>query len=95
LILTAGHPPTRAKETFKIVAKLKDGTLEGKIDRSASGDDIEVMLPSAFRRWPSPRWTELVQQLSYNSGFVGEVSEVTASALEKTENPFHFGYATA
>jgi tetratricopeptide (TPR) repeat protein len=94
LILTASDPPTKANETFKIIAKLKDdGTLEGKIDRSASGDDVEIMLRSAFRSWPSPRWTELVQQLSYNSGFVGEVSEVTTSALEKTDDPFHVGYS--
>jgi tetratricopeptide (TPR) repeat protein len=93
LILTASDPPTKAKETFTIVAKLKDdGTLDGKIDRSASGDDVEVLLRSAFRSWPLPQWTELVQKLSYNSGFAGEVSEVTASALEKTDDPFHFGY---
>ena len=69
-----------------------DGTLDGKIERTATGDDIEVLLRSAFRHVPLPQWKDLVQQLSYNSGFAGDVSEVTASSPEKTDDPFHFAY---
>ncbi|MGA8150450.1 MAG: DUF3857 domain-containing protein [Terriglobales bacterium] len=93
LITTAADPPTKAKEIFKIEGKLKDdGTLDAKIDRTSSGDDIEIVLRSAFRRVPLPQWKDLIQQISYNSGFAGDVSEVTASSPEKTDDPFHFAY---
>jgi tetratricopeptide (TPR) repeat protein len=93
LITTAADPPMKAKETFKIEGKLKDdGTLDAKVERSVSGDDVELMIRSAFRRVPLPQWKDLVQQISYNSGFAGDVSEVTASSPERTDDPFHFAY---
>jgi tetratricopeptide (TPR) repeat protein len=93
LILTPAAPPSKASESFKIEAKLSDtGTLEGKVERTVQGDDSEVLLRLAFRRVPMPQWKDLVQQVSYNSGFAGAVSEVTASSPEKTDEPFHFAY---
>jgi tetratricopeptide (TPR) repeat protein len=93
LVTTVAQPPSKALETFKIEAKLnEDGKLEGKIERTASGDDIEVLLRGAFRRLPLPQWKDLVQELSYTSGFAGDVSEVNASSPEKTDEPFHFAY---
>jgi hypothetical protein len=56
------------------------------------GDDSEVLLRMAFRRVPMPQWKDLIQQISYGSGFAGDVSEVTASSPEKTDEPFHFSY---
>src|SRR5579863_9510882 len=85
LVTTAPEPPSKASQTYKIEAKLKDdGTLEGKVERTMRGDDTEVLIRSAFRRVPLPQWKDLVQQISYNSGFSGDVSEVTASSPEKT-----------
>ena len=80
-------------EHFVIHAKLNDnGTLEGKVERELSGTDGEILLRLAFRRVPLPQWKDLVQQVSYASGFGGEVSEVTAGSPEKTQEPFHFSY---
>jgi len=93
LVTTPADPPSKASQTFKITAKLDDtGTLEGKIERTVQGDDNEVLLRTAFRRVPMPQWKDLVQQISYGSGFAGDVSEVTASSPEKTDEPFHFAY---
>jgi len=93
-LTTPAEPPTKAAETFHIDAKLKDdGTLEGKIERNVSGDDAEVLLRAAFRRVPMPQWKDLVQQISYNSGFAGEVSDVTASPPEKFDSPFTLSYS--
>jgi tetratricopeptide (TPR) repeat protein len=93
LMTTPAEPPSKASQTFKIEAKLSDtGTLEGKVERTVQGDDSEVLIRSAFRRVPMPQWKDLIQQISYGSGFAGDVSEVTASSPEKTDEPFHFGY---
>jgi tetratricopeptide (TPR) repeat protein len=93
LVTVPADPPTKSVQTFRIDAKLKeDGTLEGKIERSLSGDDAEVLVRAGFRRLPMPQWKDLVQQISYASGFSGDVSEVTASPPEKTDEPFHFSY---
>ena len=94
LVTTNAQPPLPALQTFTIDAKLDDsGTLKGKIERSVSGDDSEILLRTAFRRTPLPQWKDLVQQISYASGFQGDVSEVTASSPEKTEEPFHWSYS--
>jgi hypothetical protein len=39
-----------------------------------------------------PQWKELAQRISMNLGFRGEVSNVTASSPEKTDEPFRFSY---
>lgn len=94
LMATPADPPSRASQTFKIEAKLDDtGTLTGKIERTVQGDDSEVLLRSAFRRVPMPQWKDLIQQISYGSGFAGDVSEVSASSPENTDEPFRFTYS--
>jgi hypothetical protein len=94
LMTTPADPPSKASQTFKIEAKLNDtGTLEGKIERTVQGDDLEVLLRSAFRRVPIPQWKDLIQQISYGSGFSGDVSVVTAGSPEKTDEAFHFSYS--
>jgi len=51
LITTPPDPPLKAVQTFRIDAKLSDtGTLQGKIERTAEGDDSEVVLRALFRR---------------------------------------------
>lgn len=93
LVTTPANPPVKALESFKIDAKLSDtGTLEGKIERTISGNDAEIIVRNAFRRVPMPQWKDLVQQISYSSGFSGDVSEVTASSPERTDEDFHFSY---
>ncbi len=93
LVATPANPTAKAIQTFKIDAKLNDnGTLDGKIERSIQGDDSEVLLRLAFRRVPTPQWKDLVQKISYGSGFSGDVSEVTASLPELLDEPFRFSY---
>jgi tetratricopeptide (TPR) repeat protein/transglutaminase-like putative cysteine protease len=93
LTMTPADPPTKALQTFKIDAKLSDtGTLEGKVEQTVQGNDSEVLLRSAFRRVPMPQWKDLIQQISYGSGFAGDVSEVTASSPEDLGQPFRFSY---
>jgi tetratricopeptide (TPR) repeat protein/transglutaminase-like putative cysteine protease len=94
LATTPKDPQREPTEHFVIHAKLSDtGTLEGKVDHEVSGNDAEVIMRMAFRRLPQPRWKDLVQQISYATGFAGDVSGVTAGSPEKTHDPFHFSYS--
>jgi tetratricopeptide (TPR) repeat protein len=92
IVRTPANPPFKSSVAFEIDAKLDDkSTLTGKVQRSTRGD-LEVVLRSAFRQTPQTQWKDLVQQISYSSGFGGSVSDVTVSAPEETQNPFHFSY---
>ena len=83
----------KAQLTFRVEAQLTDsGTLEGKVDRTFQGDDREVLLRAAFRSVPMPQWKDLIQQISYSTGFAGDVSDVTAGTPEKIDEPFRFSY---
>lgn len=91
---TPAEPSAKPSETFHIDAKLQDdGTLKGKIERTVSGSDTEVLLRNVFRRTPMQQWKDVVQRISYASGFAGDVSDVTASAPEKTDEPFKIMYS--
>jgi tetratricopeptide (TPR) repeat protein/transglutaminase-like putative cysteine protease len=92
LVNTPADLPYGTTQTFNMDATLNDaGTLEGQADLSSRGD-IEYLLRNGFRAVPLPQWKELVQRISFSSGFGGDVSEVTASSPEKTDEPFHFAY---
>jgi tetratricopeptide (TPR) repeat protein len=92
LVNTPADLPYGTTQTFKMDAKLSDaGTLEGNAELSSRGD-MEYLLRSAFRVVPLTQWKELGQRISLNSGFGGEVSEVTASSPERTDEPFHLSY---
>jgi tetratricopeptide (TPR) repeat protein len=94
LVTTPAEPFTRPSETFRIDAKLQeDGTLKGKIEREVRGSDSEVLLRNVFRRMPMQQWSDVVQRISYASGFAGDVSNVTASLPEKTDEPFKITYS--
>jgi tetratricopeptide (TPR) repeat protein len=92
LMTSPADPPFQAVQAFRMEAKLNDnGTLEGKAEHTFRGDR-EVLLRVAFRVVAFPQWKDVVQQLSYGAGFGGEVSEVSASAPEKTDEAFHISY---
>jgi tetratricopeptide (TPR) repeat protein/transglutaminase-like putative cysteine protease len=92
LMTSPADPPFQELQSFDMEAKLSDtGVLEGKAEQTVRGDR-EVLLRAAFRAVALPQWKDLVQQLSFGSGFAGEVSEVSASAPEKTDEAFHFSY---
>jgi tetratricopeptide (TPR) repeat protein len=93
LTTTPDSPSPDALQTFRIEAKLTDsGTLEGKVERTLQRDDQEVLLRAAFRTIPMPQWKDLIQRISYSTGFAGDVSDVTASTPEKIDEAFHFSY---
>lgn len=84
--------PYPSVESFHMSAKLNDAaTLEGHTEMTARGD-VEYVLRAGFRVVPLPQWKDLAQRISYGSGFAGEVSDVTASSPEKTDEPFHYEY---
>jgi len=92
LIKTPADSPFRNSLVFELEGKLDSaGTLEAKVERSDRGD-LEVVLRAAFRQVPQTQWKDLVQRLSYMSGFSGDVSELTTSALEATDRRFLFSY---
>jgi tetratricopeptide (TPR) repeat protein/transglutaminase-like putative cysteine protease len=92
LMTSPADLPFPALQTFHMEAKLNDnGTLEGKAEHTVRGDR-EVLLRAAFRAVALPQWKDLVQQVSFGAGFGGEVSEVSASAPEKTDEAFHISY---
>ncbi|MFL6307404.1 MAG: DUF3857 domain-containing protein [Candidatus Sulfotelmatobacter sp.] len=94
LVTTPAELSIRGSETFRIDAKLQDdGVLKGKIERTVSGSDTEVLLRNVFRRMPVQQWKDVVQRISYGSGFAGDVSDVTASSPEKTVEPFKITYS--
>src|SRR4029077_1768587 len=85
-------PPFQGSSVFKAEGKLNDtGVLDAHFEQSLRGD-FEILIRTVFRRVPQSQWKDLVQQISFGSGFGGTVSEVVASSPEATESPFHFSY---
>ena len=92
LVSTPADLPYKTTQLFNMKAKLNDsGVLEGSADFSARGD-LEYLLRAGFRAVPLPQWKDLAQRISFSMGFGGDVSDVTASSPEKTDEPFHFSY---
>ncbi len=80
-------------EDFTIRAKVDNsGSLEGKIERTISGGDSEILLRAAFRSLGMQQWKDLTQQLSYGLGFAGDVSDVAVNPPEQTSSPLHITY---
>jgi len=93
LMTTPANPPSTGVETFQMQAKLDDkGTLEGRIERTFQGGDFEVLGRAAFRSVPATQWKDLVQQMSYATGFAGDVSDATVASPERFDHPLHFEY---
>jgi Tfp pilus assembly protein PilF len=89
---TPEDPPFPSSWIFRSDAKLDDsGTLKGKVEQTIRGD-LEVSLRAAFRSMPRSQWKDLIQKVSYATGFAGDVTDVTASLPESTEAPLHFAY---
>src|SRR5579859_4988799 len=92
LVKTPADPPFENSVVFDVEGKLDEaGTLNAKIQRTDRGD-LEVIFRLAFRETPQANWKDLVQRISYASGFAGEVSDVTATSPEATDQPFRVSY---
>ena len=89
---TPEQPPFLSSVIFSAEGTLTpEGTLTAHMRWSVRGDS-EVLFRLGFRSVPPSQWKELVQQISYRSGFVGDVSGVSASTPEDTEKAFEFAY---
>lgn len=92
LVRTPVDPGIPNLISFKVEGKLNDsGTLDARINRTLRGD-AEVLLRAAFRRTPQPQWKDVVQNISYGSGFAGAVSDVSVTAPEATDTVFQISY---
>jgi tetratricopeptide (TPR) repeat protein len=92
LLTTPAQLPFQSVELFKLDGKLdKEGTLEAKVERTDRGDS-EVMLRGAFRQLSPAQWKELMQRVSYASGFGGDVDNVLASSLDNLDEPLRITY---
>jgi tetratricopeptide (TPR) repeat protein/transglutaminase-like putative cysteine protease len=92
LMKTPPDPPFSSMQSFVAEGKLDaDGTFKGHVERAARGD-AEVLFRLGFRATSPAQWKDLVQRVSYASGFAGEVAAVTASPPGDTEKPFQFSY---
>jgi Flp pilus assembly protein TadD len=92
LVTTSAKLPFPSAQNFQMDAKLDDtGTLTGHAEFSLRGD-LEILLRAAYRSTPMPQWKDLTQRISQSLGFAGEVSDVTASSPEKTDEPFRITY---
>jgi tetratricopeptide (TPR) repeat protein len=86
-------PPVTNWQKFSIDGKLKDdGSFEGKVEDTIHGEN-EVYLRAAFRTVPQAQWKDLVQQISYQLGYSGVVSDVSAGTPEDMAIPVHFAYS--
>ncbi|MBZ5569317.1 MAG: DUF3857 domain-containing protein [Acidobacteriia bacterium] len=80
-------------EQFDFEGKLDDdGVLTGEIRRSTQGDG-EVLVRLAFRHVAQPQWKQLVQNISYGTGFAGTVDDVKVSSPVAIDQPFEFSYS--
>jgi tetratricopeptide (TPR) repeat protein len=90
---TPQDPPSAGREHFRIEGRLDDvGTLEARIERSIQGGDNELPIRAAFRSVSRSQQNDLVQLISVNSGFAGQVSEANASDPARTDEPMKWTY---
>ena len=92
LVRTPKDPPFKSRFDFQADGTLDDtGTFEGKMQFSVRGD-AELFYRQAFRRAGQAQWKDVMQEISSRLGFGGTVSDVTVSAPEATDTPFHVNY---
>jgi tetratricopeptide (TPR) repeat protein len=92
LVTTPVEVPYPFSQNFQMDASLDEqGTLTGNAQLLTRGD-IEFFLRSAFRATPMPQWKDVAQNIAKLLGFAGDVSDVTISSPEKTDEPFRLSY---
>ena len=82
--------PSYVHQTIKGKLDAK-GTLTAHFDLTLRGDD-EVIYREVYHAVSRAEWQQAAQQISYNSGFAGEVSALDAGLPEKTGEPFHVAW---
>lgn len=91
-VRTPPESPLSSSMISKVDGKLSDaGVLDAQFNETARGDG-ELLLRSAFRKISEAQWNQLVQNISYQLGFAGTVSEVSATQPDAIEKPFDLQY---
>jgi tetratricopeptide (TPR) repeat protein/transglutaminase-like putative cysteine protease len=92
LMDTPMQPPSPSHQTFTAKGRLTaDGTLTANVHQNVTGDQ-EVLYRIVFRNTSASQWQETGQRISELSGFGGQVSEVSPSAVDEIEKPFQLDY---
>lgn len=90
---TPAASPVENVVAFESTGELKsDGVFEGKMVRTFSGDTA-IALRAALRVSGQPAWKDLVQKISYNTGFQGLVSDVIITGTDELSKPIDIKYS--
>ena len=92
LMTTPANPPFPSVQTYASKAKLSsDGTLNAHIQASVLGD-TGVMERYIFQQYSPAQWKDVVQQMSYRSGFAGDVSAVDVDDVSEINKPLNVSW---
>lgn len=92
LVETPADPPFPQVNTLEVEGKVDEqGKVEARIRQTFRGDD-ELGWRVTFRRTPRHQWKQVTQLLALQTGYFGEVSEVTTSDPAATQEPFRVEY---
>ena len=92
LVSTPMTSPTPPTDSFDADATLSpDGHLHGSVHWERRSD-VEVTLRRVLRNLPRTKWDEVVQSVSYYTGFAGKVTDVTYSPLDDLTQPLKISY---
>jgi len=95
LVTVPAELPFPSRQDLLIKGKYDEtGRLSAQVEQSFRGDS-ELLVRQTFRRMPSPRWKEMLQNGSNMIRNRGEVSAVRASDLENARRPFRISYDLA
>ena len=93
LVSTPAEPPFKSFFTFEANGTLDGaGTLDTKMRMTMRGD-AELPFRIAFRQTGESQWKDVMQAISGNLGYAGNVSDVTVTPPDKTDVPFEINYS--
>jgi len=92
LIKTPANPPFPAEDRFNIRGELNsEGTFKGHGELTLRSDS-EVIYRAIFHASSQAKWQDVMQAISYQLGFGGEVSNVQIDDPDNTRKPFHLSW---
>jgi tetratricopeptide (TPR) repeat protein len=92
LTKTPADLPFPSEDSFVMRGELNnEGTFKGHGEIALRGDS-EVVFRSVFHSNAKAQWQDLMQTISQNLGFGGEVSNVVVADPDETREPFHISY---